>query len=219
MTTIDHTTTSEAGTHALGVALGRALRAGDVVGLVGELGAGKTRLVRGIAEGVGHETGKVSSPTYVLLNEYDAPGATPILHIDAYRIGSPDELRDAGYDHAAPGAIVLIEWADRLEGELTDGALRVEIEHAPGVTETTRRFEFSGPSALIERVAPALSGALESAAGEGMRCPACKAPVPADALTAPFCSQRCRMMDLGAWMRGDYVISRELKETDLDELD
>jgi len=157
MIDIRHTTTDEARTHALGVALGRCLRAGDVVELIGELGAGKTRLVRGIAQGAGHDPDLVSSPTYVLFNEYRSPGAETILHIDAYRIASADELHDAGYDHVSPGAIVLIEWADRLNGALAGDILRIEIEHAPSDNDSSRMVRFTCSDALGARLAPAIN--------------------------------------------------------------
>jgi tRNA threonylcarbamoyl adenosine modification protein YjeE len=152
MTDIVQTTTDESRTHDLGVALGQALRAGDVVELIGELGAGKTRLARGIAQGAGHDPDTVSSPTYVLFNEYRSPNAKTILHIDAYRVASPDELEDAGYDHASMDAIVLIEWADRLAGALDSGALRIEIEHAPDRDDTTRVFRFTCTEPLRTRL-------------------------------------------------------------------
>ena len=156
MTSFVRTTTDETQTHALGVALGRCLRAGDIVELIGELGAGKTRLVRGIVQGAGHDPDLVSSPTYVLFNEYQTPGCSTVLHIDAYRITSPDELRDAGYDYASPGAVVVIEWADRLAGALEPGAVRIEIEHTPNSADTSRRFTITCPEPLRARLAPAL---------------------------------------------------------------
>ncbi|MCB9838149.1 MAG: tRNA (adenosine(37)-N6)-threonylcarbamoyltransferase complex ATPase subunit type 1 TsaE [Phycisphaeraceae bacterium] len=214
------TTTEESRTHALGVALGAVLRPGDVVELIGELGAGKTRLVRGIAQGAGHNPDEVSSPTYVLFNEYRRPDAAPILHIDAYRIADADELIDAGYDHASRGAIVLIEWADRIAGAVEGERLRIEIEHAPGDGETCRVLRIDCPAGLEPRLAPALDGAPSAEPrAKSSPCPICKAPTDMNAPTAPFCSARCRMVDLGKWMREDYVISRELKETDLDELE
>jgi tRNA threonylcarbamoyl adenosine modification protein YjeE len=149
-------TTDESQTHALGVALGQALRSGDVVELIGELGAGKTRLIRGIAQGAGHDPDQVSSPTYVLFNEYMADGATTILHIDAYRVASPDELEDAGYDLASQDAIVLIEWADRLAGAIDAGALRIEIEHTPDGDDNARKFHFTCPEQLRARLATAI---------------------------------------------------------------
>jgi len=150
------TTIDESQTHALGVVLGQSLCAGDVVELIGELGAGKTRLVRGIAQGAGHDPDVVSSPTYVLFNEYRSPNTKTILHIDAYRVASPDELDEAGYDHASKDAIVLIEWADRLTGALETGALRIEIEHTPDGEETSRNFRFICPDQLRLRLAHAI---------------------------------------------------------------
>lgn len=155
MTDFERTTNDESQTHAFGVALGQCLRAGDVVELIGELGAGKTRLVRGIAQGAGHDPDVVSSPTYVLFNEYRSEETTTILHVDAYRMVSPDELLDAGYDHASMNAIVLIEWADRLTGALEPGALRIEIEHAPDHNDTSRDFRITCPDQLCARFTPA----------------------------------------------------------------
>ena len=158
MTTFTCTTTDESQTHALGVALGERLRAGDVIELIGELGAGKTRLVRGIAQGAGHDPDLVSSPTYVLFNEYRSPSAATILHIDAYRMSSPDEFRDSGYDRAAPGAAVLTEWADRIAGALDSGAARIEIHHdGDEHTDTKRFFQFTCPEPLRDRLAPAFA--------------------------------------------------------------
>jgi tRNA threonylcarbamoyladenosine biosynthesis protein TsaE len=85
-------TSSEDETVALGEALSRQLRPGDVVTLDGPLGAGKTRFVRGMAIGLGHDPAQVSSPTFVVAHEYATPGARAILiHVDAYRLSGDDD--------------------------------------------------------------------------------------------------------------------------------
>ena len=111
----------------LGRRLGRLARAGDVLALDGELGAGKTQLVRGLAQGMGLDPRQVSSPTFVLMHEYEppddeAPAPPPVLvHIDAYRLSSGDELRELGYDEQLrSGSVTAIEWARRL-GHEPDG--------------------------------------------------------------------------------------------------
>jgi tRNA threonylcarbamoyladenosine biosynthesis protein TsaE len=102
-------TTSVEETHALGRRLGNALQAGDVVGLEGDLGTGKTELVRGIAEGMG-VTGRVHSPTFVLHHRYQ--GRLPIEHFDLYRLEGTGWV-DTGLDEAAADAVTLIEWPER----------------------------------------------------------------------------------------------------------
>jgi tRNA threonylcarbamoyladenosine biosynthesis protein TsaE len=121
---------------ALGERLGRALRAGDVVALVGPLGAGKTTFVQGLARGAGVPAERhVASPTFALVNEH--PGRVALVHADLYRIVSERELLELGLDDAFDRAAVAIEWldrfpdaapADRLELTLAledDGARRV----------------------------------------------------------------------------------------------
>lgn len=131
---VEFVTHSERETIALGERLARMLHAGDVVALEGELGAGKTRFVRGLARGLGHDERLVSSPTYVLAHEYCTRAASPALvHVDAYRVRSADELEGLGLDRAlAAGAVLVVEWASRLGEGLGAGALTVEIEHRGG---------------------------------------------------------------------------------------
>ena len=101
-------------TRALGACLGRLLGAGHVVGLVGELGAGKTCLAAGVAEGMGVDPGiYVSSPTFTLVNEYPTP-TVPLVHMDFYRLGDPDELAEVGVDgYYRAACACLVEWFDR----------------------------------------------------------------------------------------------------------
>lgn len=95
-----------------GEALGRALAAPAVIGLSGELGSGKTTLVQAICRGLDAQA-PATSPTYALVHHYDARGI-PVYHVDCYRLKSPDEARDLGFeDMTREGAIVLVEWPER----------------------------------------------------------------------------------------------------------
>lgn len=105
---------------------GERLRRGDVVLLTGELGAGKTTFVRGVAQGAG-SAAPVASPTFQLVRVY--PGRVQLAHVDLYRIEKLSELHDLGLDELADQGAVVVEWGDRLAVE--DAAL-VEIEHLGG---------------------------------------------------------------------------------------
>jgi len=107
--------TSEEETVAAGERLGRLLKAGDVVALFGDLGAGKTRFVRGICRALGTDR-NVSSPTFTILHEYHAPGLA-VNHFDFYRIASASELAGIGFAEYldSDDGICVIEWADRIE--------------------------------------------------------------------------------------------------------
>jgi tRNA threonylcarbamoyladenosine biosynthesis protein TsaE len=122
----------ESATDALGRRLGAALRGGDVVGLEGPLGAGKTRLVRGIAAGMGIDPAVVSSPSFVLVQEYDGPGELVLAHVDAWRLDGPDAVDGLGWDElaGAPGVVTVIEWASRIEAVIPPDAAWLEIAPA-----------------------------------------------------------------------------------------
>jgi len=117
-------------TRAIGRALGRAATPGSVLALSGELGAGKTQLAKGVASGLGVDS-VVNSPTFVLMNEH--VGRLRLFHVDAYRLGDPEEALAAGLlDDRAAGGVVVIEWADRLDGWLPDDRLDVQIDPVEG---------------------------------------------------------------------------------------
>jgi tRNA threonylcarbamoyladenosine biosynthesis protein TsaE len=121
-------TSSEAETSAVGESLGRTLHAGDVVLLYGDLGAGKTAFVRGLARGMGANPEDVSSPTFTLVQEYAGPALT-LFHVDLYRL-EPAEIDDLGLEDLVSGdGVVAIEWAERWGGR-PDDVIQVRIEEA-----------------------------------------------------------------------------------------
>jgi tRNA threonylcarbamoyladenosine biosynthesis protein TsaE len=230
-------TSSEEETIALGVALGRVLRPGDVLGLDGELGAGKTRLVRGIAEGLGLEPSQVSSPTYVLIHEYTLPpGAkpgerspgtfveSPLYHVDAYRLSGPDDLDSLGWDRVMDGfGVVVIEWAQRiapgLAAEPSLGRVRIQPEG-----DSARRIDLVAPPSWALRARwRGLAAAAAPAAGTlpagWARCPVTGKPVAPETTTFPFADDRARLADLGRWLSGQYLVSRELTDDDANDPD
>jgi tRNA threonylcarbamoyl adenosine modification protein YjeE len=125
-TTTSRETASAEDTEAAGEELGRRLRAGDLVLLKGELGAGKTTFVRGMARGVG-SAAPVASPTFQLVRIYS--GRVQLAHVDLYRLGADDEIRDVGLDELLDAGAVVVEWGERLAG--ARGAL-VSFEHLGG---------------------------------------------------------------------------------------
>jgi tRNA threonylcarbamoyladenosine biosynthesis protein TsaE len=129
-------------TEAVGEELGRALGAGDVVGLCGELGAGKTCFVRGVARALG-VPGRPLSPTFTLVNEYR--GARPVYHVDAYRTESLAELLALGLDEYFDGdGVTVIEWADAMRPLLPARTICVRID---GVGDEPRTITILRPGA------------------------------------------------------------------------
>jgi tRNA threonylcarbamoyladenosine biosynthesis protein TsaE len=120
-------TTSEEETAAAGEQLASRLGAGDVVLLYGDLGAGKTAFVRGLARGLGASESEVSSPTFTLIQQY--AGRVRLYHVDLYRL-EPKEVEELGLEElVSADGIVAIEWAERWHGR-PDDAIEVRLEHA-----------------------------------------------------------------------------------------
>jgi tRNA threonylcarbamoyladenosine biosynthesis protein TsaE len=119
--------------HELGISLSKQLTGGDLVILIGPLGAGKTTLTRGVGEGLGVE-GNVSSPTFVIARTHKRQGNPPLVHVDAYRLGSPAELDDLDIPFAT--SIVLVEWGKGLTQDISEHWLEVEL-----VRDTTGQSE------------------------------------------------------------------------------
>lgn len=281
---------------AIGAAVGRAARAGDLVALIGQLGAGKTQFVRGLARGLGVDPAAISSPTFVVVQEHEASGegesvekgaageggggsdamagAKPqagrdrprLVHIDAYRLERLEDLESIGWSidgdtlggEMREGAVVAIEWADRLAELAGEDRLEIELAHAG---DEQRDVMVTAKGAWVERF-DALRAALESAVanhaahadaaqtdvtahdssqlepaketdianhtrkddkGNGdaastntRPCPICEKPADMNADTFPFCSSRCRNIDLGKWLGEGYVISRTMEQSDLE---
>jgi len=126
-------TISPEGTFAVGQWLGKLLGPGQVVCLAGDLGAGKTLFVQGLAKALEIED-IVNSPTFTLLNVYEA--AFPIYHFDLYRLDEPEELFDIGfYEYTEGQGLSIIEWADKFSGQLPDEYLWIEIKNGDNINE------------------------------------------------------------------------------------
>ena len=126
-------TRSEQETFALAEKLAGTLKPGMFVLLYGDLGAGKTAFVRGLAAGLGANPEDVSSPTFVIMQHYK--GRTPLTHVDLYRLDTTAAVDDLGLEELAGGGVLAIEWADKLP-RLFDGSVTVRIEDAGGDSRT-----------------------------------------------------------------------------------
>ncbi|MFI4872158.1 MAG: tRNA (adenosine(37)-N6)-threonylcarbamoyltransferase complex ATPase subunit type 1 TsaE [Phycisphaerales bacterium JB061] len=206
-------------TERLGASLAAVLRPGDVVLLRGELGSGKTTLVRSVVAGLGMDASQVSSPTYVIANEYEGEGAPTVVHVDAYRLSGSDELDSIGWERIVGGdgggAIVFIEWPERIEEALPEGCAQIRITQRG---ETSRRIEIDTPSSWNER--PGMLALVTPRDTRGdTTCPVTGERVPGGSPTWPFASERARLTDLYQWMNEGYTITREIHEADLDQGD
>lgn len=144
-----HISHSPAETEALGEAWGRAAASGLVIGLTGDLGAGKTQLVKGLARGLG-VTARVHSPTFTLVNEYPG-GRLPLYHLDLYRLETRNQISAAGLEEFfyQPDGVAVIEWAERWFGEIANS--KSNIQNHPNryrqvgietLNETGRRISY-----------------------------------------------------------------------------
>jgi tRNA threonylcarbamoyladenosine biosynthesis protein TsaE len=138
------TTASETQTAAVGRDLAQSLRAGDTVLLQGELGAGKTAFVRGLAEGLGVPADAVSSPTFTLIQEYRG-GRLPLFHVDLYRLDDPREIDDLGLEEIAADGVLAIEWAEKLRRPPAE-AIAVRITPGHGDSRTIQIGNSALPS-------------------------------------------------------------------------
>ncbi|WP_191871916.1 tRNA (adenosine(37)-N6)-threonylcarbamoyltransferase complex ATPase subunit type 1 TsaE [Streptomyces filipinensis] len=140
------TITSPEQMRELGRLLAKLLRAGDLVMLSGELGAGKTTLTRGLGEGLGVR-GAVTSPTFVIARVHPSLGdGPPLVHVDAYRLGGGlDEMEDLDLDVSLPESVIVVEWGEGKVEELTEDRLQVVIHRAVGdTTDEVRHVTLSG---------------------------------------------------------------------------
>ena len=138
---MEYVSNSPEETEELGATLAGRLSAGTVVAFTGDLGAGKTAFVRGIARGLGI-SGRVTSPTFTIVNEYDG-GRLPLFHFDMYRLDSADDLFDIGWeDYLARGGVCAVEWSENVE-EALSGAIRITIHKDPA-DENVRTITIEG---------------------------------------------------------------------------
>ena len=142
---MEHLSHNVTETEAIGEALARHLRPGNVIAYLGDLGAGKTAFTRGLARGLGC-TGRVTSPTFTIVNEYE--GTIPLFHFDMYRLGGEDELFDIGWDdYLARGGVCAVEWSERITGEIPADAVTVTICRCEE-NEDWRRITIEGVKGL-----------------------------------------------------------------------
>lgn len=140
-------------TEAIGQALGLAAEGGELVGLIGELGAGKTRLVKGIASGLGlKDKDQVRSPTFVLIREHH--GRLRLFHVDAYRLGGPAELLGLGLDEILEqGGLTVVEWADRVADSLPEDRLSLDFTIiGPNLRRISFRCRGKASTCYLERI-------------------------------------------------------------------
>ena len=135
--------TSHRHTDRLGQVIGRVLRGGETIALYGPLGAGKTALVRGIAQGLGASPTAISSPTFVVIHEYQ--GRLPLAHVDLYRIRSPRELESTGLiEYFSGQTVTAIEWADKGLAALPLDRIEIALNHRTARSRTIQ-LSVTGP--------------------------------------------------------------------------
>lgn len=128
-------------TRALGGRLADALQGGEVIAFTGDLGAGKTAFVSGMAQALGVDE-RVTSPTFTIVNEYEG-GRLPLFHFDMYRLGSADELFHIGWeDYLARGGVCAVEWSENVDEAIEEDAIRVSITR--GEDENSRVITIEG---------------------------------------------------------------------------
>ena len=150
MNVFEITSNSPAATLAMGKTIGEKLAAGSIIAMSGELGCGKTLLTRGICDGLGVPPRQVSSPTFVLVNEYK--GRLPVFHIDLYRLGNIDDGFEIGimdYFARAEAGVMIVEWAEKMISILPPDKLRIEFDI---LSSKKRMIKFSSISNKFDAV-------------------------------------------------------------------
>lgn len=145
--TVVRETADVAGTLRLAERLAGGLRGGELIGLEGELGSGKTCFVRGLAGGLGLDAAEVSSPTFIICRIYRDHAPLCLVHVDAFRLQGPQDLDGIGWDEfvGRPDSVVAVEWPGRIAGALPADRIEIAIEHTG---ETSRRLTLAAPAAL-----------------------------------------------------------------------
>ena len=131
-----YTSDSPAETKNIAIHLSAELQGGETIAFYGDLGAGKTCFITGLAQGLGF-TGEVSSPTFAIINEY-LGGRLNLYHFDMYRVNSWEDLYSTGFfDYLQEGGVLAVEWSENIESALPDDAIRVKIER---IDDNVRRI-------------------------------------------------------------------------------
>ena len=144
---------NESSTRSLAVALAPVLKSGDFIALSGDLGAGKSTFARALIRRLaGDPALEVPSPTFTLMQTYEC-GSLSIVHADLYRVRSDDELSELGWDEAADGSLVLVEWPDRIRDRLPDDRLDLAFRLAPDEDPNTRTVHLTGRGSFAPRLA------------------------------------------------------------------
>ena len=150
---------SEADTVQIAEIVASVARCGDIIGLSGELGCGKTAFARGFIRALAGADQEVPSPTFTLLQIYDTESA-PIFHFDLYRLETPSEVWELGFDEAPAEGIVLVEWPERLGPLVPADRLAITISMPAGAGETERRIAIAAGASWSGRLG-AMAAALE----------------------------------------------------------
>ncbi len=141
---MEYVSNSPAETENLGATLAERLKPGTVVAFSGDLGAGKTAFVRGMARGLNIPE-RVTSPTFTIVNEYEG-GRLPLFHFDMYRLGSSDELFDIGWeDYLVRGGVCAVEWSENVSDAMEGDCIRVDIRR--GAHDNQRLITIEGGDA------------------------------------------------------------------------
>ena len=150
----------------LGKRIGRLLGPGNVVALIGELGTGKTHLIKGLAGGAGVKRfSYVSSPSFTLIHEY--PGKVSVTHVDLFRLNTEREAEDLGLEEYFQGqGITVIEWADKIPSLLPKNVLRIHLSHTG---EQTRSIEIIGKGSRYEEIVDNLAKLLKNGVSKNAR--------------------------------------------------
>lgn len=137
---MEHQSQSAEETEQIGADLAARLKPGAVLAFTGDLGAGKTAFVRGLARGLGI-TERVTSPTFTIVNEYEG-GRLTLFHFDMYRLGSSEELFDIGWeDYLARGGVCAVEWSEIVADALEEDCIRVDIRRGAGENQRVITIE------------------------------------------------------------------------------
>lgn len=184
-----------------------------LIAIEGELGAGKTRLVRGLARGLGIDVEDVSSPTFILCCRHDGQNVS-LAHLDAYRMTGTQELDTIGFDEMLEEEhlVMAVEWATRIDDAIPSERIEIRLAHRADTERAIEIIDTRPCEKARARLLDALTircNARESSLAESNHCPSCGGSIEENE-ARPFCSRRCRLADLGNWLGGRYSISRPM---------